>query len=153
MASSPCGLAGHPRAAIHFPDGEPDLVDHARQLRFDDWHQVVDHWLAGADPDGPEQNRQRDLDLRRFRIPAGLGGVGHPDGYLTAVATETVNEALARIERDLFEADWAAAREVHGDATTVAHLARTPAQRRHDASSRWPSARPPHPLTAHAPRR
>ena len=64
-----CGLAGHPRAAAHVPAGEPDLVDHARQLRFDDWHQVTDHWLAGADPDGPEQNRQRDHDLRRFRCP------------------------------------------------------------------------------------
>jgi len=128
-----CGLAGHPRAAAHFPEAEPDLVDHARQLRFDDWQQVVDHWLAAADPDGPEQKRQRDLELRRFRIPTGLGGVGHPDGYLTPIAAETVNEALARIDRELFDADWAAAREVHGDATTVADLARTSAQRRHDA--------------------
>ena len=128
-----CGLAGHPRAAVHFPAGEPGLVDHARRLRFDDWQQVVDHWLAGADPDGPEHKRQRDHDLRRFRIPTGLGGVGHPDGYLTPIAAETINEALARIDRELFDADWAAAREVHGDATTVADLARTPAQRRHDA--------------------
>jgi len=128
-----CGLAGHPRAATHFPEGEPDLVGHARRLRFDDWRQVVDHWLAGADPDGPEHKRQRDQDLRRFRIPTGLGGVGHPDGYLTPLAAETVNQALARIDRELVEADWAAARQIHGDATSAADLGRSPAQRRHDA--------------------
>ena len=128
-----CRLAGHPRAGRHFADGETNLVDHATTLRFDDWHQLVEHWLAGADPDGPEHKRQRDHDLRRFAVPVGLDGVGHPDGYLTPLATETITEALARIERDLFQADWAAAREVHGDDATIAHLARTPAQRRHDA--------------------
>jgi hypothetical protein len=40
---------------------------------------------------------------------------------------------LGRIEQELFEADWAAARAEHGDAATACHLARTPAQRRHDA--------------------
>jgi hypothetical protein len=128
-----CRLAGHPRAAVHFTDGETTLVDHATELRFDDWHQLARHWLAAADPDGPEHKRRRDHDLRRFSVPVGLDGVGHPDGYLTPLATETVDEALARIERDLFQADWAAAHDVHGDDTTVAHLARTPAQRRHDA--------------------
>jgi hypothetical protein len=44
-----------------------------------------------------------------------------------------VNGALEGIERELFAADWAAAKEIHGDATTAAHLARTSAQRRHDA--------------------
>jgi hypothetical protein len=44
-----------------------------------------------------------------------------------------VRDALARIERELFEADWAAAKAVHGDTTTTADLARTHRQRRHDA--------------------
>ena len=91
------------------------------------------YWRDAADPDGPEQRHGRDTDLRRFRIGVGLDGVGHPDGYLTPVATAAVNGALARIERELFAADWAAAKAIHGDATTAAHLARTAAQRRHDA--------------------
>ncbi len=41
--------------------------------------------------------------------------------------------ALRRIEQELFEADWATARAEHGDAATACHLARTAAQRRHDA--------------------
>ena len=57
----------------------------------------------------------------------------HPDGYLTTIANATVGGALERLEQELFDADWAAAKALHGDATTTAHLARTPAQRRHDA--------------------
>jgi hypothetical protein len=126
-------LAGHPRAGRHFPDGEAHLVDEGRRLRFDDWQRLCDYWRDAADPDGPEQRHGRDTDLRRFRIGVGLDGVGHADGYLTPVATAAVNGALERIERELFAADWAAARAVHGDDTTATHLARTSAQRRHDA--------------------
>ena len=127
------GLAGHPRAAEHFADGEEVLVREARRSRFDDWQRLSAAWRDAADPDGPEQRRGRDDDLRRFCIGVGLDGVGHPDGYLTPIATTTVTGALERIEAELFAADWAAAKELHGDATTVAHLARTAAQRRHDA--------------------
>jgi Domain of unknown function (DUF222) len=126
-------LAGHPRAGRHFPDGEAHLVGEGRRLRFDDWQRLCAYWRDAADPDGPEHRHGRDTDLRRFRIGVGLDGVGHADGYLTPVATAAVNGALERIERELFAADWAAARAVHGDDTTATHLARTSAQRRHDA--------------------
>lgn len=126
-------LAGHPRAGQQFPEGEAYLVDLARTERFDDWKLVCDHWLAAADPDGPEQERSRDDDLRRFGIPEGLDGVGHPHGRLTRLATATVTGALGAIERELLDADVAEARAIHGEEMTLAHLARTPAQRRHDA--------------------
>ena len=126
-------LAGHPRAGAHFPDGEAHLVDEARRLRFDDWERLCGYWRDAADPDGPEQRHGRDQDLRRFRIGVGLDGVGHADGHLTPLAADAVNAVLAQIERELFDNDWAAAKVVHGDDTTVAHLARTAAQRRHDA--------------------
>jgi hypothetical protein len=127
------GLAGHPRAGEHFAGGEALLVGEAGRVRFDDWQRLCAHWRDAADPDGPEQRRDRDQALRRFAIHPGVDGVGHADGYLTPLAAATVGEALARIERELFDADWAAAKQVHGDATSPAHLARTPAQRRHDA--------------------
>ena len=126
-------LAGHARAGRHFPDGEQHLVAEGRRLRFDDWERLCAYWRDAADPDGPEHRHRRDHDLRRFRIGVGLDGVGHADGYLTPLAATTVNTALERIELDLFDQDWAAAKEVHGDDTTAAHLARTGAQRRHDA--------------------
>jgi hypothetical protein len=126
-------LAGHPRAGTHFPAGEELLIDQAREQRFEDWSRLCVYWCDAADPDGPEQRRARDASLRNFRIAVGLDGVGHPDGYLEPLAAATVNGALEAIERELFAADWAAAKEVNGDAVTVAHLVRTAAQRRHDA--------------------
>jgi hypothetical protein len=126
-------LAGHPRAGAQFPEGEALLVDQAREQRFEDWARLCGYWCDAADPDGPEQRRARDAALRDFRVPVGLDGIGHPDGYLTSIATATVTGVLESIEREFFAADWAAAKEVHGDAATLAHMARTPGQRRHDA--------------------
>jgi hypothetical protein len=40
---------------------------------------------------------------------------------------------LQRIDKELFEADWAAAKAIHGDKVCLDHLTRTPAQRRADA--------------------
>jgi hypothetical protein len=127
------GLAANPRTAAHFPDGEPLLVANARSMRFDDFERTADHWRDAADPDGPERRRGRDHDLRRVDLHTGLGGVGLLSGHLTELANATVGGALERIEQELFAADWAAARAEHGDAATAAHLARTGAQRRHDA--------------------
>jgi hypothetical protein len=126
-------LAGHPRAGRHFPEGEAHLVGEGRRVRFDDWERLCAYWRDAADPDGPEQRHGRDRELRRFRVGVGLDGVGHPDGYLTSLATATLTEGLERIERELFDRDRAEARAIHGEATTIAHLARTNAQRRHDA--------------------
>ena len=126
-------LAGHPRAGAAFPDSEPMLVDHARRLRFDDFERTTRYWLQAADPDGPERDRRRDLDLRRFSLDVGIDGVGHADGRFTALGAATVGATLEGIEQELFEADLAEARSRLGDTATAADLARTPAQRRHDA--------------------
>jgi hypothetical protein len=126
-------LAANVRTAADFPAGEPLLVHNASTMRFDDFERTCDHWRDAADPDGPERRLARDHDLRRVHLSAGLGGVGHLDGYLTPAGHAAVAGALDRVERELFEADWAQARERHGDAATTAHLSRTPAQRRHDA--------------------
>ncbi|HET9557627.1 MAG TPA: DUF222 domain-containing protein, partial [Actinomycetota bacterium] len=81
----------------------------------------------GPDPDKP------DRDHRNVSLHDGLRGTGLLSGELTPTAKAEVRCELDRLERRLFEADWAAAKAVHGEAVTVAHLARTPAQRRHDA--------------------
>jgi hypothetical protein len=62
-----------------------------------------------------------------------LNGTGILDAILTPVGRATVGEALRRIEQELFEADWADARERLGEAARAGDLARTPAQRRADA--------------------
>ena len=126
-------LAGNPRTAAHFPDGEPLLLTNAATMRFDDFARTCDHWRDAADPDGPEHRAARDHDLRRVDLATGLDGVGHLAGYLTPLGNAAFGEALDRVEQELFEADWAAARAEHGDAATADHLRRTAPQRRHDA--------------------
>jgi hypothetical protein len=126
-------LAGNPRTAAAFPDGEPLLVANAAAMRFDDFGRTCDHWRDAADPDGPKHRAVRDHDLRRVDLATGLDGVGHLAGYLTPLGNAAFGEALDRLEQELFEADWAEARAEQGDAATAEHLRRTPAQRRHDA--------------------
>jgi hypothetical protein len=127
------GLAGNPRTAAAFGDGEALLVRSATTMRHDDFARTCDHWRDAADPDGPERRHALDHELRRVALATGLGGIGHLDGYLTAAGTAVVGGALERLEAELFRADWAEARARHGDAATLADLGRTPAQRRHDA--------------------
>src|SRR5690606_32301148 len=55
------------------------------------------------------------------------------DALLDPVSGAIVARELERLEQELFEADWAEARQRLGDAATAADLARTPKQRRADA--------------------
>ena len=59
--------------------------------------------------------------------------MGRLDGWLDPVGNVTVAEALRRIERELFDDDWAAAKAEHGEAVTADKLWRSPEQRRADA--------------------
>jgi hypothetical protein len=125
------GLAG-PSTAAAFAEAEELLVGQARTMRWADFTKACAYWARAARADGPDPDKA-DRDHRHVSLHDGLRGTGLLSGELTPVAKATVREALERIERELFEADWAAARAVHGDAVTVADLARTPRQRRHDA--------------------
>jgi hypothetical protein len=131
-ASVLASLAGG-RTAAFFARDEADLVDDARRLSWPDFCRAVEYWRQCADPDGVEKDAAHDNALRRVHLSPGLRGTGHLDGLLTSLGRATVASALGRIEQELFDADWAAARAEHGEAATACHLTRTPAQRRHDA--------------------
>ncbi len=124
-------LAG-PDTAEEFARSEEMLVGQARSMRWADFTKACAYWLRHARPDGPDPDAA-DHAHRHVTIHEGLRGTGLLEGELTPVAKATIGAELARIEAELFAADWAAAQAVHGDATTTAHLARTPRQRRHDA--------------------
>jgi hypothetical protein len=121
------------RTAEFFARDEAELVDDARHLSWPDFCRTVEYWRQCADPDGIEKDAAHDEALWRVHLSPGLRGTGHLDGLLTSLGRATVAGALGRIEQELFEADWAAARAEHGDAASACHLTRTPAQRRHDA--------------------
>jgi Domain of unknown function (DUF222) len=124
-------LAG-PSTAAAFAEAEGFLVGQARTMRWADFTKSCAYWAREARDHDPDPDRA-DRDHRHVSLHDGLRGTGLLSGELTPVAKATVRAALERIERDMFEADWVAARAEHGDATTTAHLARTPRQRRHDA--------------------
>jgi Domain of unknown function (DUF222) len=126
------GLAGG-RTAECFSRDEAVLVDHARTMAWADFVRAVEYWRQRADPDGVERDAAHDQALRRVHLSAGLRGTGILDGMLTPLGYATVDAALRRIEHELFDADWAAARAAHGDHASACHLTRSPAQRRHDA--------------------
>jgi hypothetical protein len=125
-------LAGG-RTAECFTRDEAILVDDARTMSWADFVRAIEYWRQHADPDGVERDARHDQALRRVHLSPGLRGTGILDGMLTPLGYATIDAALRRIEQELFDADWAAARAEHGEAATACHLARTPAQRRHDA--------------------
>jgi Domain of unknown function (DUF222)/HNH endonuclease len=121
------------RTGDWFARDEVMLVGFARTMGWPEFCRAVEYWRQCADPDGTERNAAHDEALRRVHLSTGLRGTGHLDGLLTPLGRATVASALGRIEQELFDADWAAAKAEHGEAAKVGHLSRTAAQRRHDA--------------------
>ncbi len=105
------------------------LVGFARSLSFADFNRAVSHWERvvdenrndGDDPPDPREEK------RALYLSTTLDGRGRLDGWLDPIGYSDFAEALRRIEREFFEADWALAREEHGDAVTADMLWRTPA--------------------------
>ncbi len=122
-----------PEVAEAFADGEAVLVDHARTLHWAGFARATSYWRQLAEPDRVEAEAADHDGHRRVHLSPGLEGTGLLDGQLTPLGHATVRGALDRIEAELFQADWADARGRCGDAATLDDLARTPAQRRHDA--------------------
>ena len=122
-----------PDVAAAFAAAEDVLVGHARTMRWADFTKALAYWLRHAREDADPDPDKADRDHRHVTIDQGLRGTGLLSGELTPLGRAEVSAALERIERELFEADWAAARAEHGEAATLTDLARTPRQRRHDA--------------------
>ena len=92
------------------------------------------YWRQLADPDGADQDAEKQHDHRDVYLVQSFGG-----NWLGAMNLDPVNGAivageLERIEQELFEADWAEARAVLGrDPGPGDRLSRTPGQRQADA--------------------
>ena len=127
-------------AAVRRPETEEALardekllVDNATHMRFEGFATVVAYWAQRADPDGAEDDdrdrrRQREVHLSESFRGMWLGKI-----TLDPISGTIVAGELARLERELFHADWADAKNRLGHDPTVFDLARTPAQRRADA--------------------
>jgi hypothetical protein len=125
------------RARRHAPElftrDEAVLVDEAGRLRCEAFGRAVRYWMWLADQEQTEDeaeamHRGRRLDMSRtFRDTWVL------DATFDPVGGEIVAGELERIERELFEADWAAARDQLGREPVATDLGRTAGQRRADA--------------------
>jgi hypothetical protein len=130
------------------------LVDHARTLRFDDFCRTIDYWCQLHDPDGCEAGALDRYQARSAHLSTTLDGTGALDATFEPVGLAEFGEALRRIEVEMWQADWAEARDRIGSSAVEADLGRTRSQRRYDAliemarraSAAEPGSRLPRPL-------
>ena len=111
---------------------EAYLVQAGIDMKFASFCRVVAYWEQMADQDGTDEAalaRQARRDA--YVVPS-------PGGYVGQMNFDVLGGAIVakehkRIADELFEADWAEAKERLGRDPHVDDLARTPAQRRADA--------------------
>jgi hypothetical protein len=123
----------NPRTAAEMAEHEGTLVGLAMSLRFDDFAQAMAYWELRADPDGASLSDAERRDRRRVSLDETLNGMYSGSVLLDPVSGSAVAGELQRLEQELFEADWAEAKERLGRDPKSGELRRTPDQRRADA--------------------
>jgi hypothetical protein len=124
----------HKRFEDRFPEFEQQLVEAAETLRFDQFCRLIQRWKDSADRSEPDRRDQQDLDAREVHLSRTFNNRGSLTGTLTPIAAFSIGIELDRLSDILFNQEWAEATERLGRGNvTKADLARTPAQRRHDA--------------------
>ena len=116
-----------------FPEAEAQLVENAMSLSFEGLGRVLRYWEGLVDQDGEEDQAEDDYLSRHLFASEILRGMVRIDGTLDPVGGAIFAAELARLEKDLYDADWAAVKAEHGDDARLEHLTRSPAQRRADA--------------------
>ena len=112
---------------------EAMLVGQAGELQFRHFVRTLAYWTQLADPNGAEAAAAKIHDSRRLHLSSSWKGQWYLDGIFDAIGGEILAQELKRIEKELFEADWAEAKARVGDGVGVGDLGRTAAQRRADA--------------------
>ncbi len=121
------------RTAEVFDREHKTLLDIACESGFTHFKRACDRFELVVDPDGAEQGAEDDRNARELHLSQSFGGMWFGRVTLDPISGEIVESTLRPIERELFEADWAAAKERLGRAPLIMELDRTPAQRRADA--------------------
>jgi hypothetical protein len=125
--------ARNPRTRETFDRDHQRLLDLGREHSFSSFKRACDHWSMAADPDGAERGAEDDRAARELHLSESIGGLWFGRLTLDPVSGTIVDTTLGMIEQELFEQDWAAAKQRVGREPAVLDLARTPAQRRADA--------------------
>lgn len=123
----------HGRSPEAFAADEARLVDRAASLLFSSFETTIRYWVHHHDADGCEADAASQRAERRVDCSETFEGTVVIDALLDPLTGGIVARELLRLEQQLFEADWAEARERVGEGACAADLARTPKQRRADA--------------------
>src|SRR5579862_7506179 len=108
-------------------EAEAHLVEEGRRLRFDHFSRLVAYWCQQVDADGADDTYRHQADGRRLHLSQSWAGMYYGDLALDPIDGAIVAEELKRLEKQLFEADWADAKETLGRDPRLHALARTPA--------------------------
>jgi hypothetical protein len=109
------------------------LVEQAKGLKFEAFCGAVGYWAQLADPNGAEESEMERQARRDVFLTSSLDGMWFGQMTFDSISGTIVSEEHQRLERQLFEADWAKAAEELGRDPKIDELARTSAQRRADA--------------------
>jgi Domain of unknown function (DUF222)/HNH endonuclease len=112
---------------------EAMLVGQARVLSYESFVQLVAYWEQRADPDGIEADAEERRTRRDVYLVQSFSELWLGKMTLDPVSGAIVSGELERLEKDLFEQEWAEARTTLGREPTPGDLSRTTSQRRADA--------------------
>ena len=112
---------------------EAMLVEHAKKLTHAEFVRVMRYWEQHADPDGAEDDAMEARARRDAYLVQSVGGTYLGKMTLDPISGTIVASEHGRLEQELFEADWAEAKERLGREPLPHELERTSAQRRADA--------------------
>lgn len=116
-----------------FARDEERLVRLAGEMLFRRYQVGIRYWIDVNSPDDAEADAAERFGSRRLDHSTILDGCVVIDALLDPMTGAIVTRELERLEKELFEADWAEARERVGDGACAADLRRSPKQRRADA--------------------
>jgi hypothetical protein len=109
------------------------LVGFAKELKFEPFVTRLAYWLQCADPDGAEESDMERRARRDVYLAPSVSGMFLGGITLDPISGSVVYDELVRLEKVLFEGDWAEAKERLGKEPKLHELRRTSAQRRADA--------------------
>jgi hypothetical protein len=126
----------NPRVSEKFVALDAQVAILAATLTYLEFDRRLRNWVRQVDEDGTADRARRCQENRRARLVQDFdGGWDLMGGFGSLSGAQMHAIHLAFVEAE-FQADWHEAREIHGDATTLAHLARTHDQRDADAMTR-----------------
>jgi Domain of unknown function (DUF222)/HNH endonuclease len=122
-----------PATEVALARDEQMLVTEGALLPYQSFERVIAYWKQLADPDGAEGDDEERRSRRDVYLEQSFGGMWLGRITLDPISGAIVGGELERMAKEMFEADWAEAKERLGFDPAVADLSRTPGQRRADA--------------------